>query len=129
MATRNTLIDTFKDFAICLNKSSISCNNYSLGTIDKHRIVFSRLYYACFHKGLDYFPLLRSSTNGKKHKTLIDKLKASSDPVHMKLLPLIQKLHDLRVWADYNDDNQELKNFSNPNIAYYIYQIENEISL
>lgn len=119
MAHINTLTPIFKDFAECVN-SSKECNS---DPYIKARIVLSRLYYACFHKGLEDFSDIRNSSEGKKHQRLIEALTASTKPEHKQLLKLILKLKDLRIWADYDYSDKIYKNANPSNLGYYIYQI------
>jgi len=120
----NTLTDVFKDFATCINATELKCGEYSLGTYAKARIVLSRLYYACFHKGLEDFPRLRNSPQGKKHKDLIEALRNSTEVKHQELLPVIEILKDLRVWADYDHSNTFFQRSTITSLEYYIYQVE-----
>jgi hypothetical protein len=122
-----TLTDLFKDFAKCLNKNGLQCSDYSISTHGQARIVLGRLYYACYHKGLEDFIDLRTSSTGKKHSELIKKLKASSLEKHKKLLPLIEKLQDLRVWADYEHDDTTYDNYPQSGLGYYIYQVNQQL--
>ncbi|MCT7576435.1 hypothetical protein ACOTVZ_02810 [Aliarcobacter butzleri] len=119
MAYINTLTPIFKDFAECVNNSK-ECNS---DPYIKARIVLSRLYYACFHKGLEDFSNIRNSSEGKKHQRLIEGLTASTKPEHKQLLNLILKLKDLRIWADYDYSDETYKNANPSNLGYYIYQI------
>ena len=128
MAYTNNLTDVFKDFAICLNKNGLECDEYKLDMYGKVRVVLSRLYYACYHKGLEDFSALRTSNVGQKHSKLIQKLKDSELEKHKKLLPLIEKLQDLRVWADYDQENNFYTNYPQSNIGYYIYQVNQHLS-
>ena len=122
MAHINTLTPIFKDFAECVN-SSKECNS---DPYIKARIVLSRLYYACFHKGLEDFSDIRNSSEDKKHQRLIEALTASTKPEHKQLLKLILKLKDLRIWADYNYIDEFYKNVKPSGVGYYIFQV-NEV--
>lgn len=128
MAHINNLTNLFKDFAVCLNQNGLNCDNYSLDTYAKARIILSRLYYACYHKSLEDFNSLRISTNGQKHKKLIQELKNSSLEKHKNMLPLIEKLQDLRIWADYDYTNNFYSSYRMSNLGYYIYQVEQQLS-
>ena len=128
MMYSNNLTDLFKDFAICLHKSGLECDSYKLDTYGKARIVLSRLYYACYHKGLEDFSTLRTSSVGQKHSKLIQELQDSNLEKHKQLLPLIQKLQDLRVWADYDQENNFYTNYSESNLGYYIYQVNLQLA-
>lgn len=122
MSYTNTLTPLFKDFAECINATSLSCQDYNIDTYTKARIVFGRLYYACFHKGLEDFPSIRTSTKGKKHQRLIKALEDSTNPNHQGLYDLITKLNDLRIWADYDYTNDIYRNARPAGLGYYIYQ-------
>ncbi|WP_066222629.1 hypothetical protein [Aliarcobacter cryaerophilus] len=119
MAHINTLSAIFKDFAECVNNSK-ECNQ---DAYLKARIVLSRLYYACFHKGLEDFSDLRNSTEGQKHKKLIKELTSSKKPEHQELLNLIIKLKDLRIWADYIHSDETYKSAKPAGTGYYIFQV------
>jgi len=123
MVTTNTLTKSFKDFALCLHNSELTCDDYSMDRHIKARIVFSRLYYACFHKALENYPSIRDSRQGQKHKRLIESLKRSDNPEDIAILPLIEKLQDLRVWADYEYNNTLYESAGVTAIGYIIYQI------
>lgn len=128
MAHNNTLTNTFKDFAQCLNSSQIQCSDYKIDSFTKARIILSRLYYACFHKGLEYFESLRTSKSGNKHKRLKELLSSSKTPEHQALYNLICKLYDLRIWADYEYSNEIFTNAKPANIGYYMFQVNRLLS-
>lgn len=125
MIHNNTLTDIFKEFAQCLNKTSLECtdNTYKIDSYTKARIILGRLYYACFHKGLEDFSLIRTSTAGKKHIKLLEALEKSTKQEHKQLYSLISKLYDLRVWADYEYDNKIYTKANPSNLGYYIFQL------
>lgn len=127
----NTLTTIFNDFAQCLNQTKIECesSSYTMDPFTKARIILGRLYYACFHKGLEDFEILRNSRSGNKHKKLKEKLLDSSREDHQKLYELLLKLYDLRVWADYEYTNDIYQNATPANIGYYIFQINQLLTL
>ncbi len=63
------------------------------------RIIFSRFYYALYHKYLAHDSALSSSTAANKHDTIVQKIQRCKDP---KLAQVFLKLKTLRVWADYS---------------------------
>lgn len=128
MVHNNTLSNIFKDFAECLNIAKLECTNHNIDSFTKARIILSRLYYACFHKGLEYFESLRTSRVGGKHKKLKDLLSQSKIPEHQTLYSLICKLYDLRIWADYLYTNEFFTNAKPANIGYYMFQVNQILS-
>ena len=69
------------------------------------RIIFSRYYYALYHKYLEHDRVLSQNTGAGKHDVILQKIKRCEDP---KLLQVFSKLKTLRVWADYNLDDTNL---------------------
>ncbi|MFZ2968878.1 MAG: hypothetical protein WA080_07480 [Sulfuricurvum sp.] len=63
------------------------------------RIIFSRFYYALYHKYLAHDSTLSNSTASGKHETISQKIKNCKDD---KLYQVFLKLKTLRVWADYS---------------------------
>ena len=125
MAHINTLTDLFYEFSVCLNTDGLACNgSYTLNTHAKARILLSRLYYAVFHKVLEDFSHIRTSRQGQKHKRMIEALQASSNPDHRAILILVQKLQDLRIWADYEHTNTIYDSASPAGLGYYFYQMD-----
>jgi len=73
------------------------------------RIIFSRYYYALYHKYLAHDEKLSKSTASGKHETIIKKLKSSPQRDCKKLFQFFIKLKNLRVWADYNLDEKNVQ--------------------
>lgn len=99
------LANKFNSFAYELLSNEINCKNCSSSISDDilfRRIIFSRYYYALYHKCLAYDDQLSQSTIAGKHQAIIEKIKKKNDT---KLIQTYLKLYNLRVWADYQLDN------------------------
>lgn len=101
-----TLAQEFNEFAYNLvsNHSSINRQIPALkNNILLRRIVFSRYYYALYHKYLAYDVQLSNLSGTNKHQAIVTKLESCSK--HQKLYQIFIKFQNLRVWADYQEDN------------------------
>jgi hypothetical protein len=75
------------------------------------RIIFSRFYYALYHKYLAHDSALSRSTGANKHDAIVQKIQRCND---LKLAQVFLKLKALRVWADYrlNEVDDEALNIN-----------------
>jgi len=80
-----------------INQEIISIQNEIL----LRRIIFSRFYYALYHKYLAHDSKLSKSTGASKHDAIKQTIQHCNDD---KLNQIFIKLQNLRVWADYNLD-------------------------
>ena len=64
------------------------------------RILFSRYYYAFYHKYLAHDSELSSKTGPGLHEQVLKKIESCGD---VKLHQVFLKLRNLRIWADYKD--------------------------
>ena len=87
------LAKQFQKFADDLASEKINVEDKVL----LRRIIFSRYYYALFHKYFAIDPELANSTEGQKHKQIKEKLKKTNK----KFYNIFIKLQNLRIWADY----------------------------
>jgi len=85
LVTKHTLID----------HETTSLQNETL----LRRIIFSRFYYALYHKYLAHDSALSISTGANKHDAIVQKLQRCDDT---KFRIVFLKLKALRVWADYS---------------------------
>ncbi len=71
------------------------------------RVIFNKYYYALYHKYLAYDNDLRNKSGSSKHDAILTKIRKSGDP---KLFQVFEKLHSLRIWADYkvNDSSKAM---------------------
>ena len=104
------LANNFNSFAYDLvtNESVAKENLESLkDDVLFRRIIFSKYYYALYHKYLAHDDDLRSKTGSSIHNAILNKVCSCNDP---KLHQVFLKLLNLRVWADYKveDDEQAL---------------------
>ncbi len=65
------------------------------------RIVFSRYYYALYHKYMAHDSDLNTKSGPGIHGTILTKIQNCND---YKLLQVYKKLMNLRIWADYKLD-------------------------
>lgn len=65
------------------------------------RIIFSRYYYALYHKYLAHDSDISSKSGPGIHGAILTKINSCNDP---KLLQVYKKLMNLRIWADYKLD-------------------------
>jgi hypothetical protein len=94
----NTFAFEVKDNCTSINSEITSLQNDEFF----RRIIFSRYYYALYHKFLAYNGELASKTGPGLHEILLRKVQAYSDP---KLYQTFIKLRNLRIWADYKDND------------------------
>jgi len=86
------------------------------------RIIINRLYYALFHKYLHEDHALQSSNAPGQHTTILKKL-SSKDA---KLYQIYSKLYHLRIWADYNtDNNSQASELNLTAINYQVHKVLN----
>jgi len=100
-----TLANNFNAFAYELVTNHSKINNEVKSIQDDiflRRIVFSRYYYALYHKYLAHDDELSSMSGSGLHATVLEKIKCCGDP---KLYQVYVKLRNLRIWADYQDTN------------------------
>jgi len=103
------LANQFNDFSFQLIKNHSNINNKVVSIKDEiflRRIIFSRYYYALYHKYLEHDKSLSMSTGAGKHDAILQKIKSCRDP---KLLQVFSKLKTLRIWADYSLDDTNSK--------------------
>lgn len=65
------------------------------------RIVFSRYYYALYHKYMAHDSDLNAKSGPGIHGAILTKIQNCNDH---KLLQVYKKLMNLRIWADYKLD-------------------------
>ena len=103
------LANQFNDFSFQLIKNHSNINNKVVSIKDEiflRRIIFSRYYYALYHKYLEHDKSLSMSTGAGKHDAILQKIKLCRDP---KLFQVFLKLKTLRIWADYSLDDTNSK--------------------
>ena len=66
------------------------------------RVIYNKYYYALYHKYLAYDDNLSTKSGSSKHDAILTKIKGCNDP---KLFQVFTKLLNLRIWADYNPEN------------------------
>lgn len=103
------LANQFNEFAyqLVIKHTSINSDITSIqNEVFLRRLIFSRYYYALYHKYLAHDSSLSNSSGAGKHETIVQKIKNCKDP---KLTQVFSKLKTLRVWADYSlDENDAL---------------------
>ncbi|MCF6309949.1 MAG: hypothetical protein L3J19_05680 [Sulfurimonas sp.] len=101
-----TLANQFNSFAYELVNNHSKINKDITSVQDDtllRRIVFSRYYYALYHKYLAHDKDLSSKSGPGLHETILTKVASCGDP---KLYQVYLKLRNLRIWADYQDNNK-----------------------
>jgi len=106
------LAEKFNSFAYELvsNEEKVK-SDISLLTDDVlyRRIIFNKYYYALYHKYLAYDVNLSINSGSNKHSTILKKLQNYDD----KLYLTFSKLQSLRIWADYQlEDNPQAININ-----------------
>ena len=104
------LANQFNNFSFELINNHSDINDKIVSIQDEvflRRVIFSRYYYALYHKYLAHDKALRVSTGAGKHDIILRKVKNCGDP---KLFQTFSKLKALRVWADYNLDDTDANN-------------------
>ncbi len=99
------LANQFNSFAYELVDNHAQIDNKILSIKDDvflRRILFSRYYYALYHKYLAHDSELSSKTGSGLHEQVLKKIASCGDP---KLYQIFTKLRNLRIWADYRDDD------------------------
>lgn len=97
----------------------------SLNKEQLSRAIFSRLYYALYHKYLAHDSTLKDAHYGKKHEIIQDSL--SRDNYPHKIKQIYKKMYKLRLWADYDKDID--KDLINEDIGRYVYDTESVIKM
>jgi len=100
-----SLANKFNTFAFEIKDKCTSIDSEITSLQDNEffrRIIFSRYYYALYHKFLAHNDELASKTGPGLHEVLLNKVQAYSDP---KLYQTFIKLRNLRIWADYKDND------------------------
>lgn len=96
-----TLSFQFNKFAFELTQKHTSIHDEITSLHDEvlvRRIIFSRYYYALYHKYMAHDSDLSSRSGPGVHAVILTKIESCNDP---KLLQVYRKLMNLRVWADY----------------------------
>lgn len=99
------LANQLNDFSFQLINHHSNINDKVISIQDEiflRRVIFSRYYYALYHKYLAHDRTLSMSTGAGKHEVILNKIKNCGDP---KFYSIFSKLRELRVWADYNLDD------------------------
>lgn len=88
------------------------------------RGVYSRLYYAMYHKYLAHDSTLQETSFGKKHEIIQTNIaRGNYDP---KTKQLYKKMYALRLWADYN--TRVAKDILEADMDRYVYDASKIIS-
>jgi uncharacterized membrane protein len=95
------LANQFNDFAYQLINHHLVVNDRIISIQDEiffKRIVFSRYYYALYHKYLEHNSTLSASSGTNIHSSIRNNIQNKGDA---KLKQVFLKLRTLRTWADY----------------------------
>ena len=95
------LANQFNSFAYELITHHLKINDKVISIQDEiflRRIIFSRYYYALYHKYLEHNPKLSASTGTNTHSVIRDNIRNRGDA---KLKQIFLKLRTLRTWSDY----------------------------
>ena len=95
----NELYQDFNTFAYELFNKKDELNCIKNNDILLKRICFHKLYYALYHKLLPLANVPERAPN--KHQLLQDIIKQK----RKDLFPILKKMYDLRIWADYKYNN------------------------
>lgn len=121
-----TLSLQFNKFAFELTKKHTSIHDEITSLQDEvlvRRIIFSRYYYALYHKYMAHDSDLSSKSGPGIHAAILTKIQSCNDP---KLLQVYKKLMNLRIWADYKLDISGMETRVNLNtIATDVWSIVN----
>lgn len=105
--THQQLADGFKLFTFqCINEENDLKSLIPILSDDilYRRIIFSRLYYALYHKFLQEDQEIRELSGPGQHAVMLEKLKRHDNDLYR----VYAKLHSLRIWADYKiEEDQE----------------------
>ncbi len=90
------------------------------------RVLFSRYYYALYHKYLAHDSDLSSKSGPGLHEQVLKKIGSCGDP---KLYQVFLKLRNLRIWADYKDDEPTATTVNLQSINSDVYSIIKRTSI
>lgn len=124
-----TLANQFNSFAYELvnNHSKISQDLTSIqDDVLLRRIVFSRYYYALYHKYLAYDADLSAKSGPGIHEAILNKISTNGDA---KLQQVFLKLRNLRIWADYKDTDPMALHVNLTTINSDVYSIIKRVSI
>lgn len=124
-----TLANQFNTFAYELVKNHSKVNIEITSIKDEillRRIVFSRYYYALYHKYLAHDEDLSSKSGAGVHETILKKVNSCGDP---KLLQVYLKLRNLRIWADYKDTDTTALNVNLITINSDVYSVIKRVNI
>lgn len=119
------LSNEFNSFAYELvnNESSVkSCIKSLSNDILYRRVIFQKYYYALYHKYLAHDNSLNTKSGSNIHEAILAKISTCNDE---SLYQIFIKLRDLRIWADYqdNDASSMALNINLKNLNTSVYSI------
>ena len=93
--SHNELAKYFQKSAICAKSYCPKDLSYE----QVCRIIYGRLYYALYHKYLEYDVELSNSKERSKHITILNTIR---DKYNLQTYQIYKKIQNLRIWADYS---------------------------
>jgi hypothetical protein len=91
-----------QDLALSFSETAFAIKNNCLRDLNPEQVcraVYSRLYYALYHKYLEHDSSLATSKDKSKHAAV--KRRISAKHSHETLI-LYNNMYALRIWADYD---------------------------
>jgi len=124
------LANQFNDFAYQLINHHLVLNDRIISIQDEiflKRIIFSRYYYALYHKYLEHNSTLSASSGTNIHSSIRNNIQNKGDT---KLKQVFLKLRTLRMWADYElDINSSVVPINLERLSNDVYSIVKRINI